>query len=1350
MLVCTQVRRQLRFKYVALCLQSSRKSAAPGPRSDMGQQPCVENKICGTDFRIQPLAYGPTQLGSEVEFSVVRNYFTSPSNRSAKPAIPESFTENGPVQGEMENSAAKFISVSPFPTHSREQERLAGENVSDITRSSSWPRRNSIGAIAAAVVLILGAVAAKSYEEESRNQTKGVLLSTGSILWDSVARLRKSIGRMVNEGAASVAEVATSTATLARCLISVLMTASEASVGSSGSWLKPRVAALVADLAAHEYRRKAVVEAGGGQVVDWLLKAVANVDGGNCSVTQAESARALSYLLSDESTREDVFSRPGALPYFFQFASSLHADQALEDYSKGQALNVGLEGLRGRSMLVTEIMDLITSSSDAGDARVVRPRFPENADPEDIAAALRVVKDGGWYVDDRSPKDGDASGKTGNDRKGVHGIGIRVVGGTGVVGVQREPYSYFFGDQFYITLMEHIKDLLSAGTLLSSSNVDSSKTFSDRSPRRDWGGHRVAAVERSRAKYGLWDDLQGRYITVTLAAWALANWAQASAANRSKILEMDKDGGALLAAIQYPEKTVKWHGAVAMRLLLGTKNFASDDIAPRWSSALLNVAAESERVKDTSLPHCALAALTACVSRSELAHNLVLQTGLPVMREIANQSETNTAVQGALAQLLDVLTSKGHSLPTDESKKWAATLLRWVCHRISDDTTRACGSRVLVRVLNNLGQSGIPISQAWLALLLVEVVSDVRLGHAKSKKHGNVSLEAKQREQLQNQLTQSATAAAARLGKVVAQEAAYRADASGAGGKVAESAAELPMIDLLGLDVMGNSTTRNAAKETTPRVNVNEAAEAVRKAIKALTELTAEEPAWRQRVLDAGALCLLRRFLLCNDYEDWFASEASESASQVVQDMKDGTAITKTETKSVLPDQKSLTPHIRKHAARLLSVLTLQPVTSRTITRDRDWFTWLESCADGLIPGCTDKKTRSYALTALLNASQAQVYLKNLKLPKVNAANKVMTKGLKDTFGEFWPRYEDTIFLMNPGSKFWKKNFVRSYEVSHEHGRLLSEQDFDSVEFLDHINREETVGQDKHEIISTPVIHPKDKPAMDVVFVHGLRGGPFKTWRLSENKSSATTPLVERIDEEAGQEGTCWPEEWLTEDLPRSRLLTIKYKTNLSEWSGASLPLQEVSSTLLDKLLAAGVGERPLVFVTHSMGGLVVKQMLLQAGKDKSRAHLVNQTTGVVFYSCPHFGSKLADMPWRIGLVLRPAPSIAELRSGSPRLEELNQCLRHLNKDGHLDVLSFSETKVTPLVEGYGGWGLRMEVVPIESAYPGFGELVVLPGTDHVNSCKPLNRADPAYTKTLEFLHNHELYAEKMREKSVG
>ncbi|KAJ6400100.1 hypothetical protein OIU84_015706 [Salix udensis] len=667
----------------------------------------------------------------------------------------------------------------------------------------------------------------------------------------------------------------------------------------------------------------------------------------------------------------------------------------------------------------------------------------------------------------------------------------------------------------------------------------------------------------------------------------------------------------------------------------------------------------------------ALSAFLLSVERSPEARKIVMEKGLQLMRDTAKRTTKHKQVQEALAKALELLSTSDVHLSLEDGQKWSGTLLLWVFAKSSSSAMRSSAIKILSCIFEEHGPSTLPISQGWLAILLNEV-----LVSSKASFEGGTQPKG---DKVKTQIDQSnilfATQTASQLAGAVVNLARNQL------GTDIDSFATFPLADLLSMEPF-IGPFKNIKKDT-PKSKAADSALATLKGIKALTELCSNDSLCQDKISEFGVLCLVRRFLLSDDYEKLAAMEAYD-ASRAPESQERGVNAAGESSSANGNDPSSVrvppTAHIRKHAARLLNILSLLPKVQKVILADKAWYEWLEDCANGKIAGCSDLKIRSYARATLLNV------------------------------------------LCNQYTGSESTNSDAS-ETKAGNGRAMVQ--------LELVLQMLITGH------MTAVTLPKDSdskvPEIDVVFVHGLRGGPYKTWRISEDKLSTKSGLVEKIDEEAGKLGTFWPGEWLSADFPRARLFTLKYKTNLTQWSGASLPLQEVSSKLLEQLVDAGIGNRPVVFVTHSMGGLLVKQMLYRA-KSENIHNLVNNTAGLVFYSCPHFGSKLADMPWRMGLVLRPAPTIGELRSGSPRLVELNDFIRQLHKKGLVEVVSFCETKVTPIVEGYGGWAWRMEIVPIESAYPGYGELVVLESTDHINSCKPECRTDPSYTETLNFL----------------
>ena len=278
---------------------------------------------------------------------------------------------------------------------------------------------------------------------------------------------------------------------------------------------------------------------------------------------------------------------------------------------------------------------------------------------------------------------------------------------------------------------------------------------------------------------------------------------------------------------------------------------------------------------------------------------------------------------------------------------------------------------------------------------------------------------------------------------------------------------------------------------------------------------------------------------------------------------------------------------------------------------------------------------------------------------------------------------------------------------------------------------------------------------VDVVFIHGLLGGVFYTWRQLDEKNErgwGTHDLVSTDDY-----SYCWPRDWMQEFLGEDggnvRVLGVDFDSFLSQWGnscpkeGFKTSLAERSEEILQKLRTCGVGKRPVIFVGHSLGGLIVKRMLTQAsasGREED-AEFVNNTRGVIFFGTPHAGSQVANLNTYTKYLFFPTTEVQELEAGSPQLADLQQSFQDLvasrtqraakeeqvgGGDGgaavsstkQMEVISFGETLATPYM------GIDLTFVPPESSNPGVGQFYKV-NMNHMNICKPSGRQSILFRK---------------------
>ncbi|XP_076659102.1 protein SERAC1 isoform X4 [Halictus rubicundus] len=280
------------------------------------------------------------------------------------------------------------------------------------------------------------------------------------------------------------------------------------------------------------------------------------------------------------------------------------------------------------------------------------------------------------------------------------------------------------------------------------------------------------------------------------------------------------------------------------------------------------------------------------------------------------------------------------------------------------------------------------------------------------------------------------------------------------------------------------------------------------------------------------------------------------------------------------------------------------------------------------------------------------------------------------------------------------------------------------------------------------LLHPlhktKTNTKLDVVFLHGLLGGVFITWRQRDEDIyvhgvvGLDNACMKKCERDRRHRTQCWPKDWLPEDVPYIRVIGVNYDSNLSMWTplcpieGMKSTLSERSGEYVGKLVTAGIGIRPTVWVCHSMGGLLVKKMLVDEWKNGDKNNICKNTRGIIFYSTPHRGSRMAVLKQATQMLLWPSVEVQELREESPHLLQLHEEFLNMLKEFPIEIVSFSETKSTLVT----ALKVPFQFVTPNSADPGIGEFYEI-AQDHLSICKPANRHSFLYQKLLSILKRH-------------
>ncbi|TVY38555.1 Protein SERAC1 [Lachnellula occidentalis] len=228
---------------------------------------------------------------------------------------------------------------------------------------------------------------------------------------------------------------------------------------------------------------------------------------------------------------------------------------------------------------------------------------------------------------------------------------------------------------------------------------------------------------------------------------------------------------------------------------------------------------------------------------------------------------------------------------------------------------------------------------------------------------------------------------------------------------------------------------------------------------------------------------------------------------------------------------------------------------------------------------------------------------------------------------------------------------------------------------------------------------------IDIVAIHGITGDAHETWTHANGK--------------------LWLRDFVPQNLPGARVFTFGYPGDVFRSLNS---FDNWARQLLKDLTNVRTGKekgRPLIFVCHSMGGIVLKKALTTA-RLGNYDDISSAVEGIMFFATPHRGSDSASLSVLLKTIGELATTLSK-RGGTFRgdlfqdMEKDAKVLAQISKDFRnqlkgIKIATFYEQRAIEIVP----FSTPTLIVDEESAVMSVaGErLIPMAGCDHMSICR--------------------------------